>query len=209
MLMERRCGWQTTATEYSQSTPCAFYLENTCNLMRRTLEFLIEMPISRILPLATSLSANSRPPTPSKPAKINDYLGLSHPPHVTKPSIVTPLSIQVGNGPDGAVPGFFHLHPTSSPTPFSDTAAILLSGAEGGVVGPSSIYLSLADKLASLKRSVPVLRLDLSISSAKQALCKGCVSSYEPTREAVRCRQVCSRWVVIRWSASVYSRWAR
>jgi pimeloyl-ACP methyl ester carboxylesterase len=41
-----------------------------------------------------------------------------------------------------------------------DAAAILLSGARGGVVGPCSIYLSMADKLASLRQGIPVLRLD-------------------------------------------------
>jgi hypothetical protein len=74
--------------------------------------------------------------------------------------VVKPVAIQVEDGPDGSVSGFLHLPPTSSATPESKTAAILLSGAGGGVVGPSSIYLSLADKLASLKQPVPALRLD-------------------------------------------------
>jgi hypothetical protein len=71
------------------------------------------------------------------------------------------MSIKVDNGSDGSVPGFLHLPPTQSFTPTSKTAAILLSGAGGGVVGPSSIYLSLADKLASLNdQPLPVLRMD-------------------------------------------------
>ena len=70
------------------------------------------------------------------------------------------MSIKVEDGPGGAVPGFLHLPPTASATPVSNTAAILLSGAGGGIVGPSSIYLSLSDKLASLKQPVPALRLD-------------------------------------------------
>ncbi|KAF2624266.1 alpha/beta-hydrolase [Macroventuria anomochaeta] len=108
----------------------------------------------------TSLSSSSRPSTPSKPARLEHYLGLSHAPHSNKPCIVKPMSITVEDGPDGAVPGFLHLPPTASATPASNTAAILLSGAGGGIVGPSSIYLSLADKLASLKQPVPALRLD-------------------------------------------------
>lgn len=70
------------------------------------------------------------------------------------------MSIKVEDERDGYVPGFLHLPPTASATPASNTAAILLSGAGGGIVGPSSIYLSLADKLASLKQPVPALRLD-------------------------------------------------
>ncbi|EDU48979.1 Hydrolase of the alpha beta superfamily [Pyrenophora tritici-repentis] len=108
----------------------------------------------------TSLSANSRPSTPSKPARLDDYLGLSHPPSAQKTCIVKPLSVKVEDGPDGSVAGFVHLPPTTSATPASKTAAILLSGAGGGVVGPASIYISLADKLAALKQPVPVLRLD-------------------------------------------------
>ena len=40
------------------------------------------------------------------------------------------------------------------------TAAILLSGAGGGLVGPSSMYLGIATKLSILKQGIPVLRLD-------------------------------------------------
>jgi hypothetical protein len=105
----------------------------------------------------TSLSSSFQPSTP---ARLNDYLGLSHPPHAAKSCIVTPLSIRVDDEPDGTVPGFLHLPPTRSATPSSKTAAVLLLGAGGGIVGSSSIYLSLADKLASLHQPVPTLRLD-------------------------------------------------
>jgi hypothetical protein len=108
----------------------------------------------------TSLLTTSYLSTTAKPTRLSDYLGFSHPPHREKSCIVKPMSIEVEDGPDGAVPGFLHLPPTSSATPASKTATILLSDADGGVVGPSSIYLSLADKLASLKQSVPELRLD-------------------------------------------------
>jgi hypothetical protein len=114
----------------------------------------------------TSLSATSRPSTTAKPARLDDYLGLFHPPPKEKSCIVKPLSIEVEDGRDGAVPGFLHLPPTLSATPASKTAAILLSGAGGGVVGPSSIYLSLADKLTSLKQPVPALRLDYRYSTS-------------------------------------------
>jgi hypothetical protein len=105
----------------------------------------------------TSLSSSFQPSTP---ARLNDYLGLSHPPHAAKSCIVTPLSIRVDDEPDSTVPGFLHLPPTRSATPSSKTAAVLLLGAGGGIVGSSSIYLSLADKLASLHQPVPTLRLD-------------------------------------------------
>src|SRR4051812_15727396 len=109
----------------------------------------------KMVPAATkdSLSA-SRTSTPTKPATLSDYPGLSHPPSVKLPTTVKPLTIKVEDGPDGAVPGFLHLPKDFTTTPSHATAAILLSGAGGGVVGPSSIYLSMAEKLASLHTPV-------------------------------------------------------
>lgn len=61
-----------------------------------------------------------------------------------------------------SVRGFLHL-----PAGYSEgnvdrvTAAVILcSGAGGGVAGPSGIYISISDKLASLTRGIPVLRVD-------------------------------------------------
>ncbi|KAI1801789.1 hypothetical protein F4811DRAFT_555504 [Daldinia bambusicola] len=64
-----------------------------------------------------------------------------------------PRSMPPRAGPDGFVAGFLHMPPDfTSPAPETHhhTAAILLSGAGGGVVGPSSIYLSLGARLAAL-----------------------------------------------------------
>jgi pimeloyl-ACP methyl ester carboxylesterase len=144
----------------------------------------------------TSLSANSRPSTPAKPARLNDYLGLSHPPHKEKSCIVKPLSIEVEDGPDGAVAGFLHLPPTSSATPASKTAAILLSGAGGGVVGPSSIYLSLADKLASLKQPVPALRLDYRYPARNKYCVRDVLAAMNELEDAYQIR----KFVLVGWS---------
>jgi hypothetical protein len=70
---------------------------------------------------------------------------------------------------------------TPSATPSSKTAAILLSGAGRGVLGPSSMYLSLADKLASLSQPVPALRLDYRLSRAQQVLRERCAGRDEGT----------------------------
>jgi pimeloyl-ACP methyl ester carboxylesterase len=142
----------------------------------------------------TSLSSSSRPTTP---ARLNDYLGLSHPPHSSKPCIVKPMSIKVNDGPDGAVPGFFHLPPTQSATPTSKTAAILLSGAGGGVVGPSSIYLSLADKLASLNdHPLPVLRLDYRYPARN----KYCVRDVFAAMKELQTSYAIEKFVLVGWS---------
>jgi len=147
-------------------------------------------------PPGTSLSATSRPSTPSRPARLNDYLGLSHPPHAQKPCIVKPISIEVEDGPDGSVPGFLHLPPTASATPASKTAAILLSGAGGGVVGPSSIYLSLADKLASLKQPVPALRLDYRYPARNKYCVRDVLAAMKELEESYQIE----KFVLVGWS---------
>ncbi|KAF9698070.1 hypothetical protein EKO04_003503 [Ascochyta lentis] len=144
----------------------------------------------------TYLSSTSRPPTPAKPARLDDYLGLSHAPQSNKPCIVKPMTIIVEDGPDGAVPGFLHLPPTASATPSSRTAAILLSGAGGGIVGPSSIYLSLADKLASLVQPVPALRLDYRYPARS----KYCVSDVLSAMDELESRYGINNFVLVGWS---------
>ncbi|CAE7023363.1 hypothetical protein CFE70_003284 [Pyrenophora teres f. teres 0-1] len=144
----------------------------------------------------TSLSASSRPSTPSKPARLNDYLGLSHPPSAQKTCIVKPLSVKVEDGPDGSVAGFLHLPPTTSATPASKTAAILLSGAGGGVVGPASIYLSLADKLASLKQPVPVLRLDYRYPARTKHCVRDVLAAMKELEDAYQVKN----FVLVGWS---------
>ncbi|KAK4237734.1 Alpha/Beta hydrolase protein [Achaetomium macrosporum] len=62
--------------------------------------------------------------------------------------------------------------PTALPPHHHRTAAILLSGAGGGVVGPSSIYLSLACKLATLGRGIPALRLDYRFPARTEPCCR-------------------------------------
>lgn len=71
------------------------------------------------------------------------------------------------------VPAFIHIpqsHRSGQNGSIPRTGAILLSGASGGVVGPSSIYLSIADKLASLEGGILVVRLDYRYP-ARNSLC--------------------------------------
>jgi hypothetical protein len=110
--------------------------------------------------------------------------------------VVKPVAIEVEDGPDGSVPGFLHLPPTPSATPESKTAAILLSGAGGGVVGPSSIYLSLADKLASLKQPVPALRLDYRYPARN----KYCVRDVLAAMDALEESYGIHNFVLVGWS---------
>ncbi|KAL2754441.1 hypothetical protein ACRALDRAFT_1070228 [Sodiomyces alcalophilus JCM 7366] len=119
----------------------------------------------------TSLSAEGpEPPNKTTEKSINDYRGLSCPPHadrlekkVHKAAVIEALTINVDEGLDGFVSGFLHMPPDfvkPAAATHHRTAAILVSGAGGGVTGPSSIYLSLACKLATLSTGIPTLRLD-------------------------------------------------
>jgi len=167
----------------------------TLSLMKRFLAH-IDTLTRTMSPPATSLSATPRASPPSRPARLDDYLGLSHPTLAQKSCIVKPLSIAVEDGPDGSVPGFLHLPLTASATPSGKTAAILLSGAGGGVVGPSSIYLSLADKLASLKQPVPALRLDYRYPARN----KYCVRDVLAAMKELQDSYQVDKFVLVGWS---------
>lgn len=151
----------------------------------------------------TSLSATTS--SARSLSKISDYPNLSHPPAhaglAKQKAIcdVKPLTIKVIDGKDGAVPAFLHL-PHNYQEKQSDThkrtAAILLSGAGGGVVGPSGIYLSIADKLASLNKAIPVMRLDYRFPARNQY----CVSDVKAAMEYLQNKYSVSRFVLTGWS---------
>ncbi len=98
------------------------------------------------------------------------------------------------------MPGFLHIpknygsEQTASNS--NGTGAILLSGAGGGVVGPSSIYLSIADKLASLKEGVPVMRLDYRFP----ARTRQCVADMKAAMDYMESKHRISRLVLVGWS---------
>ncbi|BGP02636.1 hypothetical protein RTG_01639 [Rhodotorula toruloides ATCC 204091] len=120
--------------------------------------------------MATSLSTSS--PIPSRvstPLSHDDP--AAEPPLLAKalrkqhkiPPAVHQLSIPVKDSHGGRVSGFLRLpsnNETSEGSGHASTAAILLSGAGGGVSGPASMYLALGNKLPALDARIPVLRLD-------------------------------------------------
>ncbi|KXX82525.1 Uncharacterized protein YfhR [Madurella mycetomatis] len=151
-----------------------------------------------------------QPQLPPKPHSIHEYSGLAHPPHLSrlksaahKAAQVEPLSIDVDDSLNGFVPGFLHLPPDFTTSPSAPllphhhrTAAILLSGAGGGVTGPSSIYLSLACKLATLGRGIPTLRLDYRFPSRTAP----CVADARAGMGYLRDMYGLDRFVLVGWS---------
>ncbi|ETS73675.1 hypothetical protein PFICI_14621 [Pestalotiopsis fici W106-1] len=154
----------------------------------------------------TSLSKTGPIASDEGPSAIDMYDELEQAPRILKLSSrgkrrfpVERLIIQVEDAPDSFVPGFLHL-PSDfvSPAPHDHhrTAAILLSGAGGGVAGPSCIYLSIAAKLAALSTGIPALRLDYRYPGRN----KYCV---EDVKAAMSCLQETyglDRFVLIGWS---------
>lgn len=120
--------------------------------------------------MATSLSRDS--PIPSRVSTpLSHDNPAAEPPLLAKalrkqhkiPPAVHQLSIPVKDRFGGKVGGFLHLpsnNEASEGSGHASTAAILLSGAGGGVSGPASMYLALGNKLPALDARVPVLRLD-------------------------------------------------
>jgi len=79
---------------------------------------------------------------------------------------------------------------------YNKTAVILMSGASGGVAGPSSIYISMADKIASLRRGIPVLRMDYRYP----ARTKYCVADVLAAMDFLQRTLGIGRFVLVGWS---------
>lgn len=73
------------------------------------------------------------------------------------------------------------------------TAVILMFGASGGVAGPSSVYISVADKIASLRRGLPVLRMDCRLPARD----KYCVADVLAAMEYLQTGFAVNRFVLV------------
>ena len=94
--------------------------------------------------------------------------------------------------------GFLHIpgeYSKDNPDRVS-SAAILLSGAGGGVAGPASIYISMGDKLASLQRGIPVLRLDYR----KPAQTEPCVKDVIAAMDFLDQEYSIGKFALVGWS---------
>ena len=152
----------------------------------------------------TSLSRST--PSSSQTAKISDYSEVAQPPNLQPLASaqkqickVNSLTIKVGDDSGGAVPAFLHIpqnYQREAHEGREKTAAVLLSGAGGGLLGPSSIYLSIAEKLASLNKGIPVMRLDYRHPARN----KYCVSDVQAAMQYLENGYAVSRFVLVGWS---------
>ncbi|KAF7534203.1 hypothetical protein G7054_g6441 [Neopestalotiopsis clavispora] len=154
----------------------------------------------------TSLSRAGPIAADERPSTIDTYDELEQAPRILKLSSggkrrfpVERLSVHLKDASDGFVPGFLHL-PSDfvrpAPRDHHRTAAILLSGAGGGVAGPSCIYLSLAAKLAALSIGIPALRLDYRYPGHN----KYCVADVQAAMSFLQETYGLDRFVLVGWS---------
>jgi alpha/beta superfamily hydrolase len=156
----------------------------------------------------TSLSADgSQPRDGGKPRQIRQFEGLSRPSGAHKLTAapkaqlcqVEPLSIQVDDELGGFVAGFLHVHQAfakGTSDSSNQSAAILLSGAGGGVTGPSSVYLGIAEKLASLQKGIPCLRLDYRYPARNRYCVRDVLASMALLQDMYGIK----RFVLVGWS---------
>ncbi|KAL4932557.1 uncharacterized protein BDV17DRAFT_288070 [Aspergillus undulatus] len=126
-------------------------------------------------------------------------LGPFHPPKLgkirAKEVIAKHVKIEVHDPLDHEAPAILHEPRNYSPTEVNNSAVILISGAGGGVSGPSGIYPSLADKLAILV-GIPVIRLDYRVAARTEYCVPDVVATMNYLEEHFQSR----RFVVVGWS---------
>ncbi|KAJ9662075.1 hypothetical protein H2198_001617 [Neophaeococcomyces mojaviensis] len=157
---------------------------------------------------ATDLTTSS--PVPSKPTtpRPRDH-PVAEPPSLppsikASPPEIHNLTFPVKDEYHGSAHGFLHISPSITQAPPPNTAAILLSGAGGGVTGPSGMFLSLGAKLPALASRIPVLRLDYRYP----ARTKPCVADTQAAMTYLTENFGIQRFVLVGWSfggAPVYT----
>jgi pimeloyl-ACP methyl ester carboxylesterase len=180
----------------------------------RDLTYLLPAKVRRRVMANSPKASLSAPPgsapQPTCSSKTNDYQKTDTLTHAAlasnvlrrpdyRPCTVKPLAIKVEDSRGGAVAGLLHLpadYEAAENVERNNTAAILLSGAGGGVVGPSSIYLSMADKLASLRGGIPVLRLDYRYPARNEY----CVRDVRAGMDMLQKKYGMERFILVGWS---------
>ena len=151
--------------------------------------------------LASQLPLKSRDIAPT-----NRYGRLAYPPD-TKASTTTnnqlcdvrPISFKVFDDRTGPAKAWIHIPQNyfrERTEPREKTAAILLSGADGGMLGPSSIYPSLADSLANSDNGIPVLRLNYRYA----ARLNYCITDVKAAMKYLQSRYSILRFILVGWS---------
>ncbi|KAL2834574.1 Alpha/Beta hydrolase protein [Aspergillus pseudoustus] len=126
-------------------------------------------------------------------------LGPIHPPKLDKARRhqvrAHPVKISVHDPLDHEAPAILHEPRHYDASKVNSAAVVLISGAGGGVSGPSGIYPSLADKLALLL-GIPVVRLDYRVPAQTQYCVPDVVAAMDYLEEKFQS----TNFVVVGWS---------
>jgi dienelactone hydrolase len=198
--------------------PCeisrTFLAENTIYLLNltssnRSYQFNFEIRLLKAITMASTDSACyfSLPTPPNKPTNTPKHNGPRHAPAAkslkkANKRLCSVKFVRISSPkPDSEwfFPAYLHLPQNYRREPDErreKTAVILMSGASGGVAGPSSIYISMADKIASLRRGIPVLRMDYRYPARN----KYCVADVVAAMDFLQRTLGISRFVLVGWS---------
>ncbi|KAL3433269.1 Alpha/Beta hydrolase protein [Aspergillus tetrazonus] len=126
-------------------------------------------------------------------------LGPIHPPRLGSARAnevdAQPVFIPVHDPLDHEAPAILHSPRDYDAAEARNSAVVLVSGAGGGVSGPSGIYPSLADKLAILL-GIHVVRLDYRVAARTDY----CVPDIAATMDYLQDNHGSTRFVVVGWS---------
>ncbi|KAL2850389.1 Alpha/Beta hydrolase protein [Aspergillus pseudodeflectus] len=126
-------------------------------------------------------------------------LGPIHPPKIDKARRhqvkAHHVKIQVHDPLDHEAPAILHEPRNYNASAVNNAAVVLISGAGGGVSGPSGIYPSLADKLALLL-GIPVVRLDYRVPARTQYCVPDVVAAMDYLEEKFES----NNFVIVGWS---------
>ncbi|KAI9376154.1 Alpha/Beta hydrolase protein [Aspergillus egyptiacus] len=126
-------------------------------------------------------------------------LGPMHPPNLSairaKEVRARHVQITVHDPLDHEAPAILHEPKNFDSSKGKRAAVILISGAGGGVSGPSGIYPSLADKLA-LILGIPVIRLDYRAPARTNY----CVPDVVAAMDYLEAHHQSKRFVIVGWS---------
>ncbi|KAK4691830.1 hypothetical protein P7C71_g5258, partial [Lecanoromycetidae sp. Uapishka_2] len=149
----------------------------------------------------------SKPPIPQAPGLSNDQISRFVQPRDSnaptssrsRPCSVKPVTFKVHDDRSGPLRAFLHVprdYHRDMAEEQANAAAVLLAGADGGVLGPSSIYLSLADRVASLQKGILTMRLDYRYPANQKYCIKDVLAAmaYLENKYAISC------FVLVGWS---------
>jgi alpha/beta superfamily hydrolase len=143
---------------------------------------------------------------PPNTTPTNETGRLAHPPDTKptaaankKPCDVKRVSFKVFDDKTGPAKAWIHIpqnHAREHTESDNKTAVILLSGAPGGMMGPSEMWPSLANRVANSDDGIPVLRLNYRYT----AQTKYCIADVKTAMKYLEDKYSITHFILVGWS---------